>query len=401
MVAKCGPRGETQQGDIYFEANLLQGLQHPGIPTICELIETDTTTMLFESYIDGVTLDRYLLYHQVISRETFLKIAIQICGIIEYLHSHRPNPILYLDMKPSHIMLQGSRVTLIDYGIARVLPDSGNVFQTYGTKPYAAPEQESGEPLSFATDVYGVGKVLELMLSHVSKKEAIGLRRIVHCATKSNQFKRTQSIQKLRNQLERRLKSRNKKDREHLVASVAIVGSDRGVGCTHFAIALVSHLNRAGFTAYYRNRTEQRVLENLDKQLKQSENKDGFIYHESFVGAIGGNHEGNINSFLGIQIIDCGTDQADIEADITIHVCGGRVWQRSSFSKWELRGEDLLVANFASRDFAKELARRYNHRVYLFSQHSNPFISAVATKRVLSAIMKHILKTRHSQGERG
>ncbi len=395
LVAKCTSKASAVCSDIYFEANLLQGLQHPGIPTICDVYEDDTSFVLFEEYVVGDSLDRYLLHHQQLTRDNFLNIAIQLCDILVYLHSHGPQPILYLDMKPSHIIIQGGRVKLIDYGIATFLPESGKFFQNFGTKAYAAPEQLSGQPLGEYTDVYGVGKVLAHMLGFLSKDQARGLRRIIRRATVKNPYRRTQSMALLRAQLERQQKSRHikQRDQEHLTASIAVVGADRGVGCTHFAIALVTYLNQAGFTAYYRNRTEQRVLETMEKQGRCPVDKDGFIYHESFRGTLGGGLEGNTNSLLGIQVLDCGTNPEGAESDVSIYICGGRIWQQTSIKSWCLREEDLLVANLCSQDQAKELARKYDKKVYLFPYQKNPFVTATAQRRVLDTMIRYLFLT--------
>lgn len=188
---------QVSAADIFLEAELLRELRHPAIPVFYELMKENTRVILIEEYLFGVSLHQYLLYHQTISQETFLSFAIQLCEIVFYLHSHRPNPILYLDMKSEHIIVCGNQLKIIDFGIANYLPISGKIIQKFGTKKYAAPEQRSGKPLGFYTDVYGVGKVLEEMQKHLKPMEQLLYNRVVKKATRKKQNRRIQNIQEL------------------------------------------------------------------------------------------------------------------------------------------------------------------------------------------------------------
>lgn len=203
FVAKMICR-QVSAADIFLEAELLRELRHPGIPIFYELMEENTRLILIEEYLTGVSLHQYLLYHQTISQETFLNFAIQLCDIVFYLHSNRPNPILYLDMKSEHIIVCENQLKIIDFGSANYLPISGKIIQKFGTKKYAAPEQMNGKSLGFYTDVYGVGKVLEEMKKHLKPMERRYYDRIVKKATRKKQNRRIQTIQDLLFELKKR-----------------------------------------------------------------------------------------------------------------------------------------------------------------------------------------------------
>lgn len=403
LVAKRTDKRRAVSADIFLEANLLQDLRHPGIPTLYETLVDDEYLYLIEEFVFGESLENYLLYHQHISQETFLKFAIQLCEIVEYLHTHKPDPILYLDMKPSHIIVCGNQIKIIDYGVANLLPNSGKNIQKYGTLKYAAPEQMSNENLNQQTDVYGVGKMLCLMLRYMKKTEAVTYLNIVMKTTKKNRKYRTKSITVVKSQLlhkqERKIKKTN--DRKHLLYSIAVVGSDRGVGCTHIAIALVSYLNQAGFDAYYRNQTEQLVLEQIAKNVPVSESKDQIIYHEFFRGIRNIDARKSENPLGGIQVIDCGHGESNTTADATIYVCGGRLWQRAKPPIWETEREHIIICNFFSKYRAKRFSRETGRCVYVFPFLKNPFVITAGARIVFSQIMrKTSLKNILTMGKR-
>ena len=392
LIAKCIMKQHSST-DIFLEANLLQDVKHPGIPTLYEIIEDEATLCLIQEYVSGDSLDHYLLYHQHISQEMFLQFAIQICEIMEYLHSHAPDPILYLDMKPSHIIVCKDQIKLIDFGIANYLSNSGKIFHKYGTKKFAAPEQMTKKSLNFKTDVYGVGKVFAHMLSYMKPWDATKFYPIVWRATRKSMQWRTRSMTKLREQLQKKSNKKNRKvkNRKHLEKIIAVVGSDEGVGCTHIAIALVNYLNQAGFYAYYRNCTEQRVLEQMSKQETITVQKDGFIYHESFRGMMFYDPREGKNPPIGIQVMDCGNTEKPQNADATIYVCGGRLWQKSKRTTWHWEEGDMILCNFFSLYQARRFARECERKVYIYPYHKDPFVVSSAVRRLFNIVKKNSL----------
>jgi tetratricopeptide (TPR) repeat protein len=101
-----------------------------------------------------------------------------LCDVYIYLHEHKPNPIIYRDMKPSNLMKtpEGS-VKLIDFGIAREYKvDAKSDTLLLGTKGYAAPEQEGLAQTDERSDIYSLGVTLYHLLTGISPREALGFK---------------------------------------------------------------------------------------------------------------------------------------------------------------------------------------------------------------------------------
>ncbi|TMQ93557.1 serine/threonine protein kinase, partial [Actinomadura soli] len=83
-------------------------------------------------------------------------------GIVEALASVHGTGIVHLDLKPANVLLTADGPRLIDFGIAADLRPGATPAGTEpaGTLGFMAPEQESGGPVSPASDVYSFGATL-------------------------------------------------------------------------------------------------------------------------------------------------------------------------------------------------------------------------------------------------
>ena len=74
--------------------------------------------------------------------EHVLSIGLQICSVLEYLHSQRP-AVIFRDIKPANIMLTPEgNLYLIDFGVARrYQPGRARDTIRLGSPGFAAPEQ--------------------------------------------------------------------------------------------------------------------------------------------------------------------------------------------------------------------------------------------------------------------
>ena len=158
---------EGAEVDWLAEPKLLKKLEHPALPRLFDILEQDGRLYMVSDYIDGMSLDKKLESEGKIAEEIVVDWAIQLCKALEYLHSLKPNPIIYRDMKPSNIILTGNGILkLVDFGIAREYkPQSAGDTVYIGTRGYAAPEQYGTGQTSAASDIYSLGVTLHHLLS--------------------------------------------------------------------------------------------------------------------------------------------------------------------------------------------------------------------------------------------
>jgi len=155
------------------EANILVTLNHIAIPQIFDFFSIDERSYLVLEYVHGKDLEALLHENNgPISEDNVIAWAIELCDVLEYLHSYKPEPIIFRDMKPSNVMInQQGRVVLVDFGIAKNFK-TGQKGTMIGTEGYSPPEQYRGEATPVA-DIYALGATLHhLLTNHDPRMEA-------------------------------------------------------------------------------------------------------------------------------------------------------------------------------------------------------------------------------------
>ena len=147
------------------EANLLATLNHPSIPRIYDYFSEEDRSYLVLEFVHGKDLEAIIGDTSgFLPEEQILTWAIQLCDVLAFLHSHKPDPIIFRDMKPSNIMINSNGdVILVDFGIAKTF-QVGQRGTMIGTEGYSPPEQYRGEA-SQAADIYALGATLHHALT--------------------------------------------------------------------------------------------------------------------------------------------------------------------------------------------------------------------------------------------
>ena len=162
-VRKDGIRDfEVVKQGLVAETDILKKLNHPNLPSIIDVIDTDESFIIIMDYIQGNSLNKALEEFGAQPQDNVIAWAKQLCDVLNYLHTRTP-AIIYRDMKPANVMLKpDGNVTLIDFGTAREYKEKNLADTTcLGTVGYAAPEQFGGMGQTDArTDIYCLGATL-------------------------------------------------------------------------------------------------------------------------------------------------------------------------------------------------------------------------------------------------
>lgn len=172
-VIKKISRMYSPDGGATAEAAILKNLSHHALPRVVDILTDEEACYIIFDYIEGESLDKRILRKGKIDEKTVIAWAKQLCGVLSYLHSIRPNPVIYRDMKPSNIILTSSNaLKLIDFGIAREFKEDAQADTVYiGTRGYAAPEQYGTGQSNERTDIYSLGVTLYHMLTGCSPND--------------------------------------------------------------------------------------------------------------------------------------------------------------------------------------------------------------------------------------
>lgn len=216
-VRKTGDKKlDVVRQNLIVEIDMLKKLNHPNLPSIIDVIDRDDTFLIVMDYIQGISLQKKLKNEGAQPQESVVRWGIQICDVMQYLHSQNP-PIIYRDMKPANVMLKpDGNITVIDFGTAREFKvESTEDTTCLGTKGYAAPEQYRGSKhhqTDERTDIYNLGVTLYHLLTNKHPNEppyvlkpitewnsnlSTGLEKIIIKCTKEDPAERYQSCAEL------------------------------------------------------------------------------------------------------------------------------------------------------------------------------------------------------------
>ncbi len=144
------------------EIQVLQGLNHPGIPRYLDSFETPDGFCMVQEYKNAESL----AFPRSFAPDEIKQMAVSVLEILVYLQNCIPS-IIHRDIKPENILVDAQlNVYLVDFGFARI--GSGEVAMStvaLGTLGFMPPEQLYNRQLTEATDLYSLGMTLICLLT--------------------------------------------------------------------------------------------------------------------------------------------------------------------------------------------------------------------------------------------
>lgn len=161
------------------EADLVAQLDHPNIITVYDRGVDEDRLWIAMQFVDG--LDAAAVPVREFGTERIAQIVAQTASALDYAHRQG---VLHRDVKPANILLSRTagvgagfdeRVLLTDFGIAKLLDDTGGLTRTgqfTATIAYASPEQLSSAPLDGRGDQYSLACTVFRLLTGTGPYDA-------------------------------------------------------------------------------------------------------------------------------------------------------------------------------------------------------------------------------------
>lgn len=156
VAVKCYMKGHPFFADS--EPLQIKELSFSGIPAFITEFKDDTMRCVVREYIEGDNLESR---RGMLSERQVCRTGIQLCEILDYLHSRKP-PVIHRDIKPQNVIVRpDGRIALIDFGISRCYSDGSTSDTVYGgTYGFAPPEQYGFAQTDCRSDIYSLGILL-------------------------------------------------------------------------------------------------------------------------------------------------------------------------------------------------------------------------------------------------
>ena len=391
-AVKCVRKDCMDYPQFLREAHLLRDLKHPCIPVVYDLAEDEEFSYLIEEYVSGDTLQAVVSTQGPLSLAMTIQYGIQICRLVDFLHSDQKNPILHLDLQPKNLLLSKGVLKLVDFGQAVCAGQASVSNKRYGTVGYAAPEQYTDDPLEERTDIYAIGAVLYYMSAGqapgkvpVYSDETVskGLKPVIRRCLEPDRERRYASAKELGADLQKLAKTEHD-GIEHQADSfltIAVTGTKCGIGTTHTAIGLVSYLQCCGIFGIYEEKNSSNAVRQMADWFETDPDENGYVQIKGLTLLPRYGPAFRFQHSTGSHIImDYGTDWAAIplhDADMICLVCGSRWWEQSAvYSAYEVLKEHpnlILLYNHTGSQRILLPSRAKKQQCFPMPYFPNPF----------------------------
>lgn len=176
------------QARFVAEARAAARIAHANVVDIHDLgVSRDGVPYIVMELLRGETLEEVIDTRGPLSPAYAGELFLQILAGLSAAHAQG---IVHCDLKPANVLVTHPRpdrplVKVLDFGIARGVEAAHNAAQVVmGTPMYMAPEQVTGEPVDFRTDVYQACAMLFAMLAGTDPFQANTTREVMKLVAK-------------------------------------------------------------------------------------------------------------------------------------------------------------------------------------------------------------------------
>jgi serine/threonine protein kinase len=207
VLDSSDPHGSSEER-LLREARVLAKLEHPGIVPVHDAgALPDGRVFYVMKFVEGSRIDQSVA--SVSSLPERLRLFLRICETVSFAHSRG---ILHRDLKPANVMVGAfGEVLVMDWGLAKILqPDAARSSEetivsaaplsdtiavdmatqttsatqdgmVMGTPGFMSPEQAQGKSSSLdaRTDIFSLGKLLEVMVKPAKNSSAFRIPRVL------------------------------------------------------------------------------------------------------------------------------------------------------------------------------------------------------------------------------
>ncbi|KAF4086994.1 hypothetical protein AMELA_G00090510, partial [Ameiurus melas] len=158
-----------EKENVRQEIKIMNDLHHSKLVQCVDAFEGKSDiVMVMEIVSGGELFERIIDEDFELTEREVIKYMLQIVDGVNFIHK---KGIVHLDLKPENIMCvnkTGSKIKLIDFGLARRLENAGSLKVLFGTPEFVAPEVINYEAISYTTDMWSIGVICYILVSGLS-----------------------------------------------------------------------------------------------------------------------------------------------------------------------------------------------------------------------------------------
>lgn len=178
LISKFSNPIEAKQAYQQFElqAKILNKLDHPQLPKVEDFFEESSRHFLVMEYLDGKNMQEMVAESEdFFSEEKVIFWSIQLCEVLNYLHSQKPHPIIFRDLKPENLILtKDESVKLVNFGISKIFdPHSRTLAVAKTISPHFSPIEQYAMVTDARSDIYSLGATLYYIATKALPVDAI------------------------------------------------------------------------------------------------------------------------------------------------------------------------------------------------------------------------------------